>query len=202
MYNPIRTNWFYSYVDVPNLDSITTELIKLSEDVVHLKRRTNPFYVNVSAEDGIDACPTLKCYLQECGILTKLNRFLFSSNQVTSSVIHVDSYDPAYTQCSLNFALKHCENSYTAFYKTNLTTLIDSGKMGLHAPSNFAWTYAGAAEEIARVEVIRPMVVNTTILHRGITDNPFRSICGLRFIPELDEENLKQMGIKNPFTQE
>ena len=49
--------------------------------------------------------------------------------------------------------------------------------------------------EVCRVESNRPLLANTTILHRGVTQNPKRTLVGLRFSPELTTDDLRKINI-------
>jgi hypothetical protein len=46
------------------------------------------------------------------------------------------------------------------------------------------------------------MLVNTTILHRGIIPNANRTLCGIRFTSPLTHEEIKNLGIDKPFVQQ
>jgi hypothetical protein len=135
----------------------------------------------------------------------KFNRVLFSRdlNAEKRTKVHVDSYDPRITSHSLNIALEDYENSHTAWYKTNRIQLRDSSEFGLDPVKNYAYLFLEEAEEIRRLEYHKsPVLVNTTILHRGIANKKTRLICGLRFYPELTDKDILNLGIKNPHIQE
>ena len=195
MYKPVFENWFYSYVEINNLKAIQEELTRL-----HLSEndrwKTNDYYTNISAKIALEKCVALREYLTECKILDKFDRLLFSSKQTTAKFVHIDSYNPAYCQTSLNIPLIDCENSYTAFYKSRIEPRQSTNE------ANFAWLHDYECEEINRVEVIRPMLVNTTILHRGIAPVESRLICGIRFSSPLTHEDALNLKITNPFFQE
>lgn len=203
-YKPLYPDWFFSYLDIPNLENIKKEII----DFINRpndKYEVNLIYSNYKREVVLSNCPLLKNYLQSVGIDKKFNRMLVSKDLSLEKKqkVHVDTANPYLTTHSLNIGLIDYENSYTGWYKTNKTHLKDSSEFGLDANTNYAYLFIDDVEEIKRIEYDgRPALVNTTILHRGISDKKTRVICGLRFSPELTEEDIKRMGIKNPHIQE
>jgi hypothetical protein len=203
-YSPLWSNWFYSYLDIPNLESIKKEIVdflKTSKD----KYEVNQIYSNYKSNVVLSSCPNLKQYLTDTGIIHKFNRMLVSRdiNFEKRAKVHVDSYNPETTQHSLNIGLIDYEDSYTAWYKTDRIKLKDSSEFGLDPIKNYAYLFLEEAEEISRVDYnSKPLLVNTTILHKGISNKPTRVICGLRFYPELTESDILNLGVKNPHIQE
>lgn len=196
-YAPLYPGWYYSFLDIPNYDVIQQELLGLFKSGV-ISNQTNPDYYNVYTQN-IKNCPKLFEYLSNAGVFNKFQRVLFSTNIARSDVVHVDGFHPATrNHFSLNIPLIDCENSYTAFYK------YDKPNLTCHAASyhHYAYTTMDQVEELARVECIKPVLVNTTILHRGITDKLTRTLAGLRFAVPLNVKELKKLGIKNPLVQE
>ena len=204
VYTPLYTDWYYSYLDIPGLEQIKTELIKFIQSTEE-KYKLNPLYSNFRAEVVMNKCPLLAKYLSDVGLKEKFNRLLISGdvNVEKRAKVHVDAYDPQFTTHSLNIGLKDYEQSYTAWYKTKRIKLRDSSPLGLNPSTNYAYLFMEEVEEINRIEYkLRPVLVNTTILHKGISDKSTRLICGLRFWPELTNEDIKKLGIENPHTQE
>lgn len=197
IYDPLYPGWYYSYVDIPDYDNIKKELLELLNSGV-MSTQTNPDYFNVFKRD-IKNCPELFKYLTNAGVFAKFTRILFSTNVARTNVVHVDGFDPSTrNHFSLNIPLIDCDGSYTAFYKYD-------GKMlyfNKNTYTSFAYMSMDKVEEIARVECDRPVIVNTTILHRGITDNLSRTLAGLRFHPALTKEEMQRLGVKNPLVQE
>ena len=203
-YSILYPDWFYSYLDIPNLEEIKKELMNLFEAGTD-RYEVNKLYCNFPAAIVLSKCPELKRYLISAGLIRKFNRVLFSKdvNAERRPKVHVDSYDPRITTHSLNIGLADYENSYTAWYKTDKIKLRDSSEFGLDPIKNYAYLFVEEAEEIKRVVYTdRPVLVNTTILHTGIAELSSRLICGLRFAPELTNYDIKRLGIKNPHIQE
>lgn len=193
-YTPIHDLWYYSPLSIKNLDNIQKELIQLHLTETN-RWKTNAFYTNISSKIAINKCAALTQFLHESGILHKFDRLLFSSHQTTSPFVHVDSLNPVFCQTSLNIPLIDCDGSYTAFYTSDVYPRMSIDE------ANFGWLYEHECKELCRVEVVQPMLVNTTILHRGITTKPSRLICGIRFNIPLTVEDLVSIGISEPFTQ-
>lgn len=188
-YIPINTNFFYGYVDIPDLDKITEELISLKDTATRDVK--NIYYFNVNREYA--RTPFLMKYLDSVGLLDSFSRLLFSSNAKEDAPAHVDSYNPYVSAFSLNIPLIDCEGSYTAWYSTKNPDLTPSSK--INPRGNSAYARDEDIVEIKRVEVTRPMLINTTILHRGITNVPSRTICGIRFTRVLKAEDFARLGI-------
>jgi hypothetical protein len=49
------------------------------------------------------------------------------------------------------------------------------------------------AVEIGRVECTAPMIINTNIPHKGISDRPARQMAFLRFWPELSPDEVEHL---------
>ena len=203
MYNSLRPDWFYSYLEIPNLEKITEEMMQFHTSEIVSFATHNPFYRNVFRQHMDESiCPHTIEFLKSMKIYDKFERLLLSNGKTTAQAVHVDTYDPTRCQMSLNIPLEYCEGSYTAFYKSERTVYnIGVPDNVEKARSNFAWLNLKEVKEVARVELVRPMVVNTTVLHRGIHENPKRAICCFRFTPNLTYEDLQRLGIARPFEQ-
>lgn len=206
-YKILNKDWFYSFLTIPNIENLIQELIDLRDSDVK-KWYINRHYINILSPDIGDRTPILYNYLQSIGLKDRFQRLLFSAYYEGSGVVHVDSYDPVWCSSSLNIPLTDCENSYTAWYKTEKTELRDITTTGRDPTKHnttigqhFAFLPLDEVEEICRVEVTRPMLVNTTILHRGIIPSKTRTICGIRFKDELTHDDARRLGIEYPFKQ-
>ena len=197
MYKPVHPNWFYSYVDIPNLEVIRQELIDLvnaGESGV----RTNPTAYNISKEDVIENCQEVVKYLKEMQLLDKFDRLLITKKTTAEAdgMVHVDTYDPKYLTQSLNIGLIDYEGSYTSWHSTDIKVLHDTAQFGMVPDRNFAFIEVEKTKEICRLyNDKRAALVNTTILHKGNAQQPNRIICGFRFVPDLSDEDIKRMGI-------
>lgn len=205
MYNPLRKDWFYSYLEIPEEDLIRKELLAIRASNV-ARTQNNPLYSNIMAPDLLRRCPTVARYLERVGLAGVLHRCLFSQNKGVANgplTAHVDSFDPTMCEVSLNIPLAECDGSYTAWYDTSDPDLI-TGSVSPEFTGARVWAKAklGTITEIRRVEVTQPMLVNPTILHSAITDNPARIISGFRFTRRLTDDEVRGLGIKNPYVQE
>ena len=190
-YKPINTDWYYSYIDIPNLAVIKQELINLLSLPVP-KRNFTSYYTNIYVPNIIQ-CPSLMEYLEAVGIKSKLLRVLYSKSDgphINNAPPHVDSIKPDKSfQYSLNIPLIDAEDSYTVWYEqtTSCPILYDTV------------TFTGWVEnkeqikEIARVQYTQPMLLNTSILHSGKITSARRTIAGLRFWPELTNDDVLRL---------
>jgi hypothetical protein len=202
-YDPLYNGWCYSFVEMPNLVKIQNELINLNKDGYNVTR-SNPFYLNVFRDDVIRECPEVIRYLKSVKLMDIFSRILFSRNDVKLKanqkvpVVHVDGYNPKIrNHTALNLPLIDCEGTYTGFYSTDKRKLwYNYGTV-----DNYAWLPLDQVEEISRVEIVQPVVVNTTILHAAISDRPNRMIASFRFRRALNADDMKNMGIEEPFVQ-
>lgn len=191
IYTPMNNKWFYSYIDIPNLNEIKQELINLKNSDAP-RHSTTHNYFNIKKSVAIQQCPRLAEYLDSISATDKLLQLLFSSISPIKSLPHVDIG----IMQSLNIPLINCDNSYTVWYKTPKHSF-DAHKSGAYASLNL-----DEVDEIKRVEyTTRPILVNTTILHNGVAESYDRTICGLRFYPHLTPINFNKMNISVPLTQ-
>lgn len=204
-YTPLWPNWFYSYIDIPNLEPLREELRAFVNNPDKKSFATNSSYINVMAEYVFPQCPLLKKYLVSVGLEKKFHRLLISRKIVLSEVgnVHVDTYSPEFTRHSINIGIQDYEDSFTRWFKTDQRKLNDVANRGWDPISNFAWIPLEEATEIKRLQWSnRPTLVNTTILHQGYSEKESRVIVGLRFKPELTESDIKRLGVNRPHVQE
>lgn len=201
MYRPVNIHWYYSYVDIPNLNIIKLELLNLLNSSVN-KIHNNEYYLNIYK---LINCPAFIDYLQTKNLLKKFSRLLFSFGPVNTSLPHVDTYNPIYLKYSLNIPLINADDSYTIWYDTHLTELKNYfskyPNLNKNPESNHAWVDPVDAVEVHRARYTRPLLMNTTILHSGKAESDSRIICGIRFYPELTDLDINQLGIDTPLVQ-
>jgi hypothetical protein len=193
-YQPINTKWLYSYTDIPNLEIIKSELLRLFMSDVP-KKQFSAFYVNVYKQD-IKDCPALFEYLYALGLLHKFVRVLFSITgglDINAALPHADSFEPEIgIRYTLNIPLVDAEDSCTIFYDKEIGSDVYYGPKTRTA-------YAHAMEgltEIARMYYTQPAILNTSIIHRGEAKSLDRLLAGIRFMPELTYEELSRFGVK------
>lgn len=200
-----RPDWFYSFLEIPNLEEIQKEMRFInSKKFIMLNRAFNPYYTNLFRQDMDEKeYPATIEWMKSVGLYEKFMRILLTQSKTTAPHVHIDTVDPEFCNCSINIPLDYCEGTYTAFYKTANPEAITPcfPDKGSQQSRNFAWLPVDQAVEVARVETIRPVLVNTTVLHRAISEEPRRTICCFRFSPELTYEEVQRLGIKKPFVQ-
>jgi len=201
MYRPVNANWYYSYVDILNLDIIKVELINLLNSSV-ARVSNNVSYTNIYEFKN---CPAFTNYLLSKNLLKKFSRLLFSSGPVNASLPHVDTYNPTYLRYSLNIALIDAEDSYTVWYSTHKTKLLQNfskyPELNKNPELNYAWIDFEDATEICRARYTSPFLMNTTILHSGKAMLNTRTICGIRFSPDLTDADIQMLGVNTPLVQ-
>jgi hypothetical protein len=198
IYYPLNKGWYYTYIDIPNLEIIKQELISLSDSCKNKIIRT-PGLFNVFRKDIVD-CPEFMSYLASKGLDGKLNRLLYSTGSQGPNP-HVDSGNPYNCIYSVNIPLLYAEDSYTVWYKTDKKYLLDFAKQGKDPNHSYNWIDISDATEIARIQYTSPAVVNTTILHKASASRPDRIVCGIRFWPELTSDEVDRLiGLKDSNT--
>lgn len=190
-YNPVNTDWYYSYVEVPELDAIKQELVTLLSRPVP-KMNFTRYYTNIYVPNII-GCPALMRYLKALGVESKLLRILYSKSDgpdINDAPPHVDSIIPDTSfRYSLNIPLIDADDSYTVWYKqtTPCQLLYDVN-------TKTGWVEDKTQViEIARAQYNRPLILNTSILHGGKITSNRRTIAGLRFWPELTDDEVQRL---------
>jgi len=196
-YNPNKPNWYYSYVNIPNLEKIKEELLFVRENVSP-SSLTQIHYSAYFTKDVVDYVPNLYEYLKSVGLHEKLHYILFSAKNapgtpLQKSNIHIDHIDKRITH-SLNIPLLDCENTHTVWYKGQVRFLVEKVlSSGVKQLKHYALLDEELATEMCRVETVRPMLVNTSIPHRGIHNCPTRILSGIRFLPDLTDAEVQRI---------
>ena len=199
-YTPSKPDWCYSYLNIPNLDQIKQEMLYLYNNV-NPGFQANAYYVHYLRNDIIQYCPTLCNYLIEMGVYDKLSNILASSKSLPEgfpvrSRIHVDAYDKKFTH-SINIPLVDCDNTYTAWYTGPLRVIDKRTNTFVSVNQNLIQYFYviedGTETEICRAETNRPMIINTSIPHRGLHNCPTRILAGIRFLPDLTDEEFNRI---------
>lgn len=208
---PINPNWSYSRApNIKNTDDISIELLNLvNSDEQYQFNSTHTAYLNYKWENVYTKLPILNNVFLEVGISKKVDRILCTNLEFKQNAkIHVDSYIPKYTPWALNFPLQNCKGSYISFYKPIGDVELKPASHYGNAPIgedkyNFATIEFDEVEEITRFEMTEPVLVNTSMLHGAIKNDPKRVIASIRFkfydLPTIGQ--LKKLGIIDPFTQ-
>ena len=176
--------------------------LKFSREICDVTLQNNPYYINFSRDEIYEHVPLLREYLVNLGIEEKMWRVMFTTKKPPEqrfrkiSSIHIDAVNKHFTH-SINIPIVDCENTYTLWYK-GVVRLLDQ-TLNPHIGNNdkpmenFAIVEDHEAKEICRVETVRPMIINTTIPHRGWSMKPSRVLCCIRFKPDLTEEEFDRI---------
>lgn len=200
-YQALRPNWYYSYVDIPNLEEIKEEL-RILPDIVG-KRYYKDYFSVVDGVPGLTKSPKLFKFLMTLGIASRVQYILFKT-PMDKPEIHVDSFDPTLCQMSLNIPIDDYENTYTCWYDIKEYEFdVRVGAAGATSKGkSYAVCIADNPKEIKRVETVKPMLINTTIFHgvdAGASTN--RYVCCIRFDMPLPDSICKKLGIQEPYVQ-
>lgn len=194
-YTPDYPSWYYSYLDIPNLEQIQKELIYVSENCV-VSHNGELFY-QYYRQNFIQYTPTLNEYLKQLGLYDKLHKSLFPMPN-KEHTIHVDAYDK-HIKYSLNIPLLDYSGTYTAWYDVPVIFAEQKKRPG-QLSNDLLRVPAVATDQNAEpthlAEITGPMLINTTIPHRRITLNKKRLMCTLKFWPELTLEEVNRLGVK------
>jgi len=191
-YAPINTDWFYSYIYIPNLSVIQEELLILLRTAQYI--RYTDYYINIY-EPNVVKCPELMQYLDKVQLKHKFQRVLFSITNgadANGAPPHVDSVTPLTgIKYSLNIPLIDASDSYTIWYGK-----INNDELLYDINTFTGWVKDKTnVKEIERVQYTQPALLNTSILHSPKVNSASRIICGLRFWPELTDEEILRIQI-------
>jgi hypothetical protein len=199
IYKSLNRGWYYTRIEIPNLETIKQELLYLANACSNTLVRA-PGLFNVFRKDIID-CPAFMSYLATKGLDGKLNRLLYSTG-VQGPNPHVDAGNPVNCTYSLNIPLLHAEDSYTVWYNTEKKYLLDFLNAGKDPNQTIGWVDISDATEAHRLQYTGPAVLNTTILHKALANRPDRIVVGARFWPELTPEELDRLGVVLPSSKD
>jgi hypothetical protein len=198
-YTPSKPDWFYSYVHIENLEKIQQELLFVRENISP-GAQFQSYYVNYFRKDIEEYIPSLCDYLKTVSLYDKFFRIVLSSKKKPGedlkSGIHVDQITKRFIY-SLNIPVLDCENTYTAWYKGEVELFDQTNNPYIRTNHNrtnhFGVVNEQNATEICRVETIRPMLINTTIPHRALTNKATRIIACIRFVPDITDEEILRL---------
>lgn len=192
---PVRPDWFFSYVDIPNLPEIRRELSALPHSKIAIDFGGS-FYM-VESPLWSHECPKLYNALCFLGIAHKVRYFLLKTKH-DSPEIHVDSFDPVGCQISLNIPVSDYEGTYTCWF----TLPEGENKFSTSKFKGYPVYLGNKAKELIRVETTRPMLINPTVPHRvDQGTSKARYVACIRFIEPLTTEECKKLGIQQPYIQ-
>lgn len=196
-YRPLRSHWLASPIEIDGLAAIQYELAHFQTTLAaHKTTRYNSYYTNVFRDDVLPYTPMLRAWLDKNRLLNKFQRLLYTQDMREGSPPHVDTLDPNHCQFSINIPLAHTEGTYTAWYEYTDNTHTLTQPTRLYNPTMAATVIPNSQyREIYRIETTQPLIVNTTVLHGAVCDNPLRRLVGIRFSPELNDLDLKTLGI-------
>jgi hypothetical protein len=210
-YIPYKSDWFYSPIDIPNLEQIQKEFVDLFWTKLGDKVPEGSSFLIL--DDDRSGYPAFIEYINAHGLENKWYTVGFSvTNNKAEFPVHVDYVEGQERYISLNIPIINCLNSYIVWYEAELSEMgrISIYKDSIHNivfpddDSTDTYEANGAfwcknPSELLRVECAEPMLIHVGRPHRPIVEhNELRVLVTVRFRPELTNENLLNLGFDNP----
>jgi hypothetical protein len=167
--------WLYSKVEIPEFDSMVTELIGYRQTAKPWYN-TNNTYTNFKYEDGRDI-PITHGFFERLGLFPE--RIVFSSDKINHlgnlTHIHIDGIGQSSENFAFNIPLINCEKSWTHFYDVSKSKIV-----ALYP--NPGWSDDGAVIiDSVQYNEKCGLLVNNGFPHRGYSELENRIIVSFRF---------------------
>jgi hypothetical protein len=181
-------DWYYKYANVglDQTEIYNAELNNLVENLIDIESLTASKFYSFYENSFLETyCPEFYKHLAKKQLTKFFKGFIliiaFPGNQLP---IHIDDNKDNVNQIGLNLPVRNCENSYTVWYK-NLgpAEFLDPDYSGNVDTFNQApqWNTIDA-EEITRVEITKPLWINSGVPHTAVSYNSgIRIAISLRF---------------------
>jgi len=189
-------DWLYRPANIDSLlySSIKKELLQ----VFNYKFKQTPFNkiqsqftIPANIEYVKQTCPTLMKQLKMYGLDTELRMLAFIIVSPGGDYpIHVDTLNPGQMSLGLNIPVLNCNDSYTAWYDTEILyhEFFESSLLDNSVPSTALPCDLTNAVEIARCSANSPHWVNVLKPHAAICNhNKLRVNSSLRFDKKIFE---------------
>ena len=180
--------WYFKYANVglDKPDVYKEELYTLAKKLVNIEELTMSKFYSFYENNFLETyCPEFYKHLDKKRLAKFIKGFIliiaFPGNQLP---IHIDDNIDDVNQIGLNFPVCNCEDSYTVWYKNlgpaEFLNPEYSGNVNTfhQAPQ---WNTL-EADEITRVEITKPVWINSGVPHTALSFNPgIRIAISLRF---------------------
>jgi hypothetical protein len=184
----------YKLIYISNTKEIQQEILKsLLDKFDNLDNIPKGFSAADTSQLKKD-CPALNKFLESKQLFSRWVGTGMSFLKDSSLSIHSDSLIKNRIY-ALNIPIINCDNSYTIWYrlKDNIIPRLDFYKSGKESVLSYQYKDSDT-EEICRLEINQPTVVNVKQPHRGISfSGKPRILISLRFREELTEEEVNQL---------
>ncbi len=182
-----RPNWLYRPVVVPNLEILKQELHCVANQIILDIQNLTPDFHYIPRDQIEQHLPQTKIWLADLGLLDRWKYLAFiTGNQGTSLPLHVDTLDWTTRSYGLNVPVLNCEQSWTVFYRAQIDRPTQEDATD---PRASAWFCdPDTAEEIDRIESVRPHWINVCVPHRPmVMHQQPRILASFRFGPEVHD---------------
>jgi hypothetical protein len=172
----MNNNFVCQTIDIPNFENIYAELLSYTLDQLP---RFKEAFNHLSLQDMMKNCPLTNEWFTSVNLKPRVCALIIQPVGANIKGTHTDTQSNA---LALNFGIKNTKNTHTSFYKVVSGNIIQKT-----LPNGITWdNYEQAQlEEIARVDLQKPTIINTKIPHavHNSTDEPRVSI-SFRFVED------------------
>jgi len=186
---PNRPSWFFKPINIPELDAIQQEFIKLfDQHYSHIFDEHKANFVHIDVELIKQNCPTFISLLTRLNLLDRWYSIIWAGTNKAGAeaCIHVDEIKWWERCMALNIPIQNYHDSYTVWYDADIEAGIPGYSTSARYPGSLGWPEEITRGEAARLPVSQPAFVNNGLPHRPITNhNEPRLIISARFSPEL-----------------
>jgi hypothetical protein len=162
-------DFLYKHIDVENIDEITEELLAWHEDNATNKSQ----FKLISTREVLRSLPKLADWFNKNNI-TPTDTLYLNTNPLTVQGIHLDTPDKRSNNLALNFPIKHCNNTFTRFYK-------DTGKYvdWVNKETNASYRLLDEEEPelIGEYHLTKPTLLNILVPHQVFNPNRQHRVC-------------------------
>jgi hypothetical protein len=172
----MTNNFVYKVIDIPELDAIHNEV--RSYALSQIPNYTEAFNL-VNLPEMMNACPKTFEWMLNAGLMPRVCALIIQPPGADLRGTHTDTQ---VNDLALNFSIKNTKNTYTGFYK-----VVSGEVIRKTLPNGVEWDNFEQAEleEIARIDLEKPTIINTKVPHavHNPTLNPRISI-SFRFVKD------------------
>jgi len=172
----MNNNFVCQTIDIPNIENIYAELV--SYTLGKLPKFKEAFN-HLPLQDMMNYCPLTAQWFKSVNLTPRVCALIIQPVGADIRGTHTDTQQ---NSLALNFGIKNFENTYTAFYKVVSGNIVQKT-----LPNGITWDNYEQAEleEIARVDLKKPTILNTKIPHAVHNPtNELRVSISFRFIQD------------------
>ena len=155
----MQENFIYHVLDIPNYLNIHTQLLDWTLERIPLYKQP---YNHLALQDQIAQCPLIHNWFRSVGLEPKICALIVQPGGADQRGTHTDTQP---NSLALNFGIKNTAKTHTAFYR------VVAGNMVRKTLANgITWnSYEQATlEELARIDLAKPTIINTKVPHAVI----------------------------------